>query len=81
MEKGVQVAPAALAREVGVVCRRDEAHSLRGAGEHVADVVRECLQFVRLELYLIMHDVVVRRPRGTLQATVRCGKKKKEICG
>lgn len=67
----MNVAPATLTRQVRVVRRADERDGLRRAREHVAHVVRQLLQRVRGEPDLVVHDVVVRRPRRALEAPVR----------
>ncbi len=64
----MDVAPAALAREIGVIRGRDEADRLGRPREHVADVVRHALQLVRTNTDLVVHDVVVRRARRALKS-------------
>ena len=72
LKERVEVAPSTLARQVGVIGRRDETDRLRGARKHVAYIVRKRLQLVCLESNLIMDDVVMCGLRGPLQTTVRC---------
>lgn len=66
----MQVAPAALARKIGVVRGGDEADGLGGAREHVAHVVGERLQLVCAELDFVVDHVVVRGARRALQTAM-----------
>lgn len=67
----LDVTPAPIAREIGIVRRRDEANRSCSATEHVACAIDETLQSVRGEVVVIVHDVVVRRARGALESAVR----------
>lgn len=72
MQQLVQVAPSALARHVRPVRRGDETDSLGRARKHVAQVVGQTLEVVRIEPVLVVHDEIVRRSGGAFEAPVRC---------
>lgn len=66
----MDVASAALAGEIGVVGRRNEADGLCGTREQVADRVGQNLKLVGLEPDVIVDDIVVGGAGGSLQAAV-----------
>ena len=70
MKERVDVASAALACEVRVVCRGDQTDGLGRPREQVADVVREALQLVGPDTNLVVYDVVVCRASCALQSAV-----------
>lgn len=75
LEKFVDVRAATLASKIRVVRGRNEADGFGRTSEEVARGVGERLQLVRLEADVIMHNIVVRRPRGSLKSAVCCKKK------
>ena len=71
VEQEVQIVTSALARDVRVVRRRDEADRLGRAPVEVARRVRALLDGVRAQPVLVVHDSVVRRLHVSLQSIVR----------
>ena len=67
----VQVAPSALTCHVRPVCRGDEADGLGRTLKHVTQIVRHPLEVVRREPVFVVHDKIVCRSRGALEAAVR----------
>ena len=59
-----------LASDVGVIRGGYQAHGLRRAGKHVAESVGDPLDFVGLEVNLIVADVVVGRASGAMHPAV-----------
>ena len=72
MEKPTQIASSTLTSDLRIIGRGYQAHSPGRACEHVAERVGKFLDFVRLELNLIVDDMVVDWPNGALQPTVCC---------
>ena len=66
----VQIAPAALASEFGIVCRRYDTDRSGGARIEVAGRVDALLNFVRTEPTFVIHHGVMRRLHVTLQTRV-----------
>lgn len=59
LQQLVEVASPPLTRDIGVIRWGRQTDRLGGTGEHVADRIREALQFVSREPDPIMNDVIV----------------------
>jgi len=70
LQESVQVASASFACKVGVVRWRDEADGFGSTSKHVADGVGKHLEFVGLEPYFIVDNVVMGRTGRALKATM-----------
>ena len=66
----IQIAPAALASEFGIVCRGYDTDRSGRARIEVASRVDALLNFVRTEPAFVIQDGVMRGPHVTLQARV-----------
>jgi ribosomal protein L40E len=72
LQECVKITSPSFATQIGVVCRRCQAHRLRSAGEHVAHGVCEPLKSICFESDLVVHNIVVCRSCGALETTMRC---------
>ena len=70
IQKDIEVAPAALARDICIVRGRNQANRLRSARIEITRGVSTLLQCVRVELVIVVDYRVVRRPNVTLQTVV-----------
>ena len=72
LQQRMQITSSTLTTQICIVCRGCQTYGLRGSGEHVAHGVCEALKCVCFEAYLVVHDIVMCRPRGPLETTVGC---------
>jgi hypothetical protein len=70
LQQFVEVTPATITGQIGIVCRRNQADGFGRPGKHVADGVRQTLQFIGFEADFVVYDIVMRRSRGALQSAV-----------
>ena len=68
----MQVTPATFTGKIRIVCRRNQAHSLRCSRKHVTDGIRKVLEFISLESDLVMNDEVMRGFRRSLKSAMCC---------
>lgn len=74
----MNVAASTLASQVGIVCGWDETDCTSGPSEHVGSGVGESLKSIGGEVVLVVDDVVVRRPRSSLETSM-CLKEEVEV--
>jgi hypothetical protein len=72
LQKFMQVTPTTFTGKIRIVCRRNQAHSLRCSSKHVTDSVCKVLEFIGLESDLVMNDEVMCGLCRSLKSAMCC---------